>query len=159
MKSVKSAKGDAEEKQGAELVLASMMLLQRVGADDATSTLEVHLFPPLLCTILTIPQACVDGVSKLLAPPAKSPKKKSKKAPSADAEEDSEPEPIDVLVDIIIGFLEKSTAFTRAVGNQSFALLSGVVKGSTMDLILAVRAFSFVNSESKRADVGLIEAT
>ena len=48
-------------------------------------------------------------------------------------------EPIDVLVDVIIGFLEKGTAYMRAAGNQSFSLLSGAVKDSTMNLILSVR--------------------
>jgi hypothetical protein len=48
------------------------------------------------------------------------------------------PEPIDVLVDAIIGCLEKGTAFMRAVGNRSFSLLSGVIKDSTTNLILSV---------------------
>jgi hypothetical protein len=48
-------------------------------------------------------------------------------------------EPIDVLVDVIIGFLEKGTAYMRAAGNQSFSLLSGAVKDSTINLILSVR--------------------
>ncbi|VDB99939.1 unnamed protein product [Peniophora sp. CBMAI 1063] len=118
---LRASKGEGEERQGAELSLGSAVLLQRVGAEDATSTLET----------------CADAVHKLLSPPKKSPKKKSKKpTPDTDAEE-NEPEPIDVLVDIIIGFLEKSTAFTRAVGNQSFGLLSGAVKASTLDLVLA----------------------
>jgi DNA polymerase phi len=46
-------------------------------------------------------------------------------------------EPIDVLVDVIIGFLEKGTAYMRAAGNQSFSLLSGAVKDSTINLILS----------------------
>jgi hypothetical protein len=53
-------------------------------------------------------------------------------------EEDSESEPIDLLVDTIIGFLEKGTSFTRSIGNQSFALLSGLVRESTIDLIVMV---------------------
>lgn len=47
-------------------------------------------------------------------------------------------DPIDVLVDIIIGYLEKGTGFLRAVGNRSFSLLSAVVKESTVNLILTV---------------------
>src|SRR5262245_6011372 len=47
--------------------------------------------------------------------------------------------PIDVLVDTIIGFLEKSSSFTRTVGNEAFSLLSGFVEDTTIDLILAVR--------------------
>ena len=41
-------------------------------------------------------------------------------------------------MDIIIGYLEKGTAFVRAVGNRSFTLLSGVIKESTVNLILTV---------------------
>jgi DNA polymerase phi len=47
-------------------------------------------------------------------------------------------EPVDILVDTIIGFLEKSTAYIRTVGNQVFSLLSASVKDTTIDLILAV---------------------
>jgi len=49
----------------------------------------------------------------------------------------SHPEPIDVLMDIIIGCLEKGTTFMRTVGNRSFSLLTGLVKASTIDLILS----------------------
>jgi DNA polymerase phi len=52
------------------------------------------------------------------------------------------PELVDVLIDTIIGYLEKSTAYKRAVGNQAFALLCDSVKETTIDLILAVRSLS-----------------
>jgi hypothetical protein len=45
-------------------------------------------------------------------------------------------------MDMIIGCLEKGTAYMRAVGNQSFSLLSGAVKDSTINLILAVSVFA-----------------
>ena len=48
------------------------------------------------------------------------------------------PKPIDVFVDTIIGFLEKSTTYLRIVGNQAFSRLSSCVEGTTIDLILAV---------------------
>lgn len=40
----------------------------------------------------------------------------------------------------------------RAVGNQSFSMLSGAVEGTTVDLILSVSLFSFdsCSSEHKR---------
>ena len=41
-------------------------------------------------------------------------------------------------MDIVIGYLEKGTAFVRAVGNRSFTLLSGAIKESTVNLILTV---------------------
>jgi DNA polymerase phi len=50
-------------------------------------------------------------------------------------------EPVDVLVDTVIGFLEQATAYMRAVANQVFSLLSESVRESTVDLILAVRLF------------------
>ena len=61
--------------------------------------------------------------------------KKSRKSAGADADA---PEPVDVLVDTVIGFLEQATAYMRAVANQVFSLLTGVVRESTIDLILAV---------------------
>lgn len=67
------------------------------------------------------------------------PDKKKKKELKVDnsVEEDTH-EPVDILVDTIIGFLERSTAYLRTVANQVFALLSDSVKHSTVDLILTV---------------------
>lgn len=65
------------------------------------------------------------------------PGKKSKTAPKL-SENGDEPLPIDVLVDVIIGFLEKSTAYMRAMANQAFALLCGSVQEPTIDLIVEV---------------------
>jgi DNA polymerase phi len=64
--------------------------------------------------------------------------KKKKDRKTKEASEDVTDEPVDILVDIIIGFLEKSTAYIRTVGNQVFSLLSGSVKNTTIDLILSV---------------------
>ena len=76
-------------------------------------------------------------------------KKKSKKhnklaaasgsGPDLTVTEDDVPEPVDLLVDTVIGFLEQATAYMRAVANQVFSLLSESVRESTIDLILAVR--------------------
>jgi DNA polymerase phi len=65
--------------------------------------------------------------------------KASKKSRIPTANTEAEPEPIDIFVDIIIGFMEKSTAYMRALGNQAFSLLSGSVQGTTIALILSVR--------------------
>ena len=64
------------------------------------------------------------------------PVSKSKKNKTKDAE--GEPSATDVLVDIIIGLLEKSSAFTRVVATQAFAMLTSSINESTMDLIIAV---------------------
>jgi DNA polymerase phi len=53
--------------------------------------------------------------------------------------------PVDIFVDIVIGFLEKSTSYLRAVGNQVFSLLSSVIQESTVDLILTVRYFTVIH--------------
>jgi len=70
------------------------------------------------------------------------PEKKKKKAKDAkDESEEQADEPVDVIVDTIIGFLEKSTAYMRTVGNQVFSLLSSSLKESTIDLIVTVIIF------------------
>ena len=66
-------------------------------------------------------------------------KKKSRKSAGAgDATDADALEPVDVLVDNVIGFLEQATAYMRSVANQVFVLLSGSVKESTISLILSV---------------------
>lgn len=65
-------------------------------------------------------------------------KKKKKDRKTKEPSEDVTDEPVDILVDTIIGFLEKSTAYLRTVGNQAFSLLSGSIQNTTIDLILAV---------------------
>ena len=47
-------------------------------------------------------------------------------------------EPVDILVDSVIGMLEQSTTYLRTVANQVFSLLSGSTKESTIYLILRV---------------------
>ena len=78
--------------------------------------------------------------------------KKGRKSSGAPAEEKGKekevPEPVDVLVDTVIGFLEKGTAYVRAVANQVFALLAGAVQASTIDLILTVSACLCVDHSS-----------
>ncbi|KDQ06741.1 hypothetical protein BOTBODRAFT_121098 [Botryobasidium botryosum FD-172 SS1] len=65
-------------------------------------------------------------------------KKKKKAQPPADPDVDMEeaPEPIDLLMDILIGFMEKSTSFLKAVAAHVFALVTPEVKKSTIELIL-----------------------
>ena len=65
-------------------------------------------------------------------------KKSRKSAGAGDATDADALEPVDVLVDNVIGFLEQATAYMRSVANQVFALLSGSVKESTISLILSV---------------------
>ncbi|CAA7265434.1 unnamed protein product [Cyclocybe aegerita] len=112
--------GDLQESaKGAQLLLLGTLLQQYCEGDDEDNVDSAAL------------QACIDGSSRLLLTDDK--KKEDKKT---DPGEDEELEPVDLLVDAIIGFLEKSTSYMRTVGNQVFSLLSGSVKESTVDLIV-----------------------
>ncbi|KAJ7273570.1 DNA polymerase phi-domain-containing protein [Mycena haematopus] len=110
-----------EAAKGAELLLLGMLLQHHAEEqpDADTTTLE----------------DCVDASTRMFFSTKKSKAKKSQKV--AEDSADTPLEPVDVMVDTIIGFLEKSTAFLRAVGNQVFSLISSSVEASTIDLILS----------------------
>ena len=77
-------------------------------------------------------QSCTEAASNLLLTDGKEKKIKP-------ADEDSEEiEPIDLLVDIIISFLEKGTAYMRTIANQVFSLLTKSVKDTTIEVLLTV---------------------
>ena len=85
----------------------------------------------------------VNAVTRLFPPETSDKDKKKKKRKSTITEEaraknGDEPLPIDILVDTIIGFLEKGAAFLRTLANQSFSLLSARLERSTTELILTV---------------------
>ncbi|EIW60756.1 DNA-directed DNA polymerase [Trametes versicolor FP-101664 SS1] len=111
-----------EAAKGIELLLSSTLLHQYcVDEDDAdTDALE----------------SCLDGASRMFPAEAKKSKKSRKSMGEDKGKEKELPAPIDVLADTVIGFLEKGTAYMRAVANQVFSLLSGAVQESTIDLIL-----------------------
>lgn len=116
-------KGDAAK--GAELLLSATLLHQYCVDDAEEGDMEAL-------------ESCVDGASRMFPVESKKAKKARKATSGATQEEDADaPEPVDVLVDTVIGFLEKATAYMRAVANQVFALLAGAAKESTIDLILA----------------------
>jgi DNA polymerase phi len=63
-------------------------------------------------------------------------KKRRKSRTTSDPES---PTPIDMLVDVLIGFLEKSTSYLRAVANKTFSYIASAATESTIDLIVVVR--------------------
>ncbi|KAF8212387.1 DNA polymerase phi-domain-containing protein [Mycena galopus ATCC 62051] len=111
-----------EAAKGAELLLLGTLLQQY--AEDQ---------PDVDTTTL---QDCLDASTRMFFPIKKSKGKKAQKAAEVEDSADAPLEPVDVMVDTIIGFLEKSTAYMRAVGNQVFSLISSSVQASTIDLIL-----------------------
>jgi len=139
---LRDRKGDQQESaKGAELLLLGTVLQRYCAGDDEESmesdALEVS---NLFCLYDHSPmfgrQSCIDATSRMLLSDGK--KKKGKK-PKGTTNEANTDEPVDVLVDTVIGFLEKSTAYMRTVGNQVFSLLAGSVKETTIDLIVTVR--------------------
>ncbi|KAF7304662.1 hypothetical protein MKEN_01180100 [Mycena kentingensis (nom. inval.)] len=117
-----------ESAKGAQLLLLGMLLQHWVEDKPEVDTSAL--------------EDCVDASIRFFFSKKKSKEKKSKKnkkekeADKADAQAE-QPEPVDIFVDTIIGFLEKSTAFLRVVGNQVFALISSSLQASTIDLILS----------------------
>ncbi|KAG6885139.1 hypothetical protein C0993_005605 [Termitomyces sp. T159_Od127] len=80
--------------------------------------------------------ACISDLNTQTSVVKLSEKTSKMSAVASDGEFQGSKKPVDVFVDTIIGFLEKSTAYMRTVGNQVFALLSGAVQESTIDLIV-----------------------
>lgn len=104
-------------------------------------------------------QSCIDSASRLFHPLTETFNVLG--SPKDDEPQQPPPEPIDVLVDTIIGCLEKGTAFMRAVGIRSFLLLSGLVKDTTVNLILSVSVpttefSSFLNISHSNWSVGIL---
>jgi DNA polymerase phi len=148
---------DQESIRGAQLLLAGTILHQYCTAgeeedDESEGGVDMidvkhstRLAFVFLFIIFPRQQAAVGGVTRLFPVETPDKDKKKKKRKSAVTEE-SRPEdgdgslPIDVLVDTIIGFLERGTAFLRTVANQSFAPLSAHLEKSTIELILTVGA-------------------
>ncbi|KAG6831186.1 hypothetical protein H0H92_012326 [Tricholoma furcatifolium] len=118
---LKNVTGERQETaKGAELLLSATVLQQYCSDEDDELDTEAL-------------EASIDGATRMFPQGKKS--KKGRKSATVEATEPA-PEPIDIFVDTIIGFLEKSTAYMRTVGNQVFALLSSAVQESTIDLIV-----------------------
>ncbi|KAK7054956.1 DNA-directed DNA polymerase [Paramarasmius palmivorus] len=116
---LRTVAGDEREAaSGAELLLLASQVQQYCSEDSDDSI-------PL--------EDCLEAATRMFSEKTK--KKKSRKSTGGE-EESEQHEPIDIFVDAIIGFLEKSTVFMRTVGNQVFSLMSGSVKESTVDLML-----------------------
>ncbi|KAG5221168.1 DNA-directed DNA polymerase [Salix suchowensis] len=98
--------------KGAELLLAATVVQQYCADTPDFDTLSVSYDFLKFLTVLIrcVPQTCIEGITKMF--PEK--KKKLKK----DKVETTDPEPIDILVDVIIGFMERSTNYLRTVGSQ-----------------------------------------
>lgn len=75
--------------------------------------------------------------------------KKTKKK-TTKQEEDVASSPIDLLVDIIIGYMERGSACLRTIGTRAFGFLTAEMEMSTLDLILAVSRPILLSSRGLR---------
>lgn len=119
--------GDSrEESQGAILLIGSILLQTY---DAVTEDSEGTAAPVL--------EDCLQSFTRMFDLAPKSPKKKKKATALADKENEKEQyKPIDVVVDILIGYLENSNALMRAISGQVFAALCSRVEESTVELLL-----------------------
>lgn len=86
-------------------------------------------------------------MSRLL-PPEKSRSKKRKSNVTLETSDPETHQPIDEIVDVLIGLLENGTAYSRAVAIVCFEAVTPEIQRSTMDLILTVREAMFHPIES-----------
>ncbi|ESK96903.1 dna-directed dna polymerase [Moniliophthora roreri MCA 2997] len=113
-----TANDDKEAASGAELLLLASVI-QNLCSEDSDDSIPL--------------EDCLEASTRMFL---EKPKKKKFRKSTVGEEENQQHEPIDIFVDAIIGCLERSTVFTRVVGNQVFSLMSGFVKESSIDLIL-----------------------
>ncbi|KAF5365721.1 hypothetical protein D9758_003270 [Tetrapyrgos nigripes] len=116
---LRTVSGDNKDAaKGSELLLSTLLLESYCSEDSSASVENV--------------QTCVEACTRMFLGKSK---KKGRKSDIAESSEDV-PEPVDMLVDIIIGFMEKSTAYLRTIGKHVFSSLCGAAKDSTIELIL-----------------------
>lgn len=116
------------ESKGAELVLQAILLNKYLSANEAgdhdsySDSLEM----------------CVDAITQMFTPKPKESNKsrKSGVVVSTDSADSSDVPPVDILVDLLIGFLETSNGYMRASANQAFTLLAKCITASALDLVI-----------------------
>ncbi|KAG2157394.1 DNA polymerase phi-domain-containing protein [Suillus clintonianus] len=110
-----------EAAKGVELLLSASLLHRRcANLDDNepdAGTLET-------CLAAAATMFSTDNSSK-------------KRRKSQTISQPESPKPIDMLVDVLIGFLEKSTSYLRAVANKTFSCIASAATETTIDLIVA----------------------
>ncbi|KDN51531.1 hypothetical protein RSAG8_00076, partial [Rhizoctonia solani AG-8 WAC10335] len=122
---------DDDTSRGTELLISALLLETYNEEEDDSDALE----------------SCLDATEKLFS--------LSKRSKTTEGDEHS---PIDLLIDVIIGMLEKSSTFGKAVAIQAFGLLSGRVESSTIDLILLQLEQRDVNDSEDEEEEEAVEA-
>ncbi|KAI8325305.1 hypothetical protein GQ54DRAFT_283343 [Martensiomyces pterosporus] len=116
--------------RGFELFLANISLMAAVSpsAEERAEFLEA------------IPEAreCFDRMALQLSGSAKSAKKRSTRSSAKAEEEEGEPKPVEVLTDILISLLTKSSNTLRKVCEQVFVFFSDMLTSEALDSIIGV---------------------
>lgn len=108
--------------RGFEILFVNVILHLLVDQDEARSILD-ELF---------------DCYDKTFKKEKKSSKKKHKKKDLEKQEEDLQPEPIDVIVDILVSFLTNESPVLKNLSEQVFEIFSHKVTKRTLDILLNV---------------------
>jgi DNA polymerase phi len=130
-----------EAAQGVELLLSASLLHRRCATldDDEPDAgiLEVSVSSTSCSTnlIVVVIQTCIAAAVTMFSTDKSENRRKSHTLPQPDSDS---PKPIDMLVDVLIGFLEKSTSYLRAMANKIFLCIASAATETTIDLIVAV---------------------
>lgn len=80
-------------------------------------------------------ETCIAAAATMFSTDNKS--KNRRKSHTISQPDSDFPKPIDMLVDVLIGFLEKSTSYLRAMANKTFLCIASAATETTIDLIVA----------------------
>ncbi|KAG1754468.1 DNA polymerase phi-domain-containing protein, partial [Suillus lakei] len=126
--------------QQAHKTIDNLRQVRRSQFTEAARGVELLLSASLLhrrCANLDVAviQTCIAAAATTFSTDNKS--KKRRKSHAISQSESDSPKPIDMLVDVLIGFLEKSTSYLRAVANKTFSCIASAATETTIDLIVA----------------------
>ncbi|KAG1891307.1 DNA polymerase phi-domain-containing protein [Suillus subluteus] len=130
-----------EVARGVELLLSASLLHRRcANLDDDepdAGILEASVSSTLcrISLIVVVIQTCIAAAATMFSTDNKS--KNRRKSHTISQPDSDSPKPIDMLVDVLIGFLEKSTSYLRAMANKTFLCVASAATETTIDLIVA----------------------
>lgn len=131
-----------EAAKGVELLLSASLLHRRcahLDDDEPDAGILEASVSSTLCRInliVVMIQTCIAAAATMFSTDNKS--KNRRKSHTISQPDSDSPKPIDMLVDVLIGFLEKSTSYLRAMANKSFSCIASAATETTIDLIVAV---------------------
>ncbi|KAG2365801.1 hypothetical protein BDR07DRAFT_1398137 [Suillus spraguei] len=114
--------GMREAARGVELLLSASLLHRRCANLDEDEPDAGIL------------ETCIAAATTMFSTDNKS--KNRRKSHTISQPDSDSPKPIDMLVDVLISFLDKSTSYLRAIANKTFLCIASAATETTIDLIL-----------------------